>query len=144
MTAGAPLGRFHAGDVLHILDAFAIPLIVERRKVVRGTVPLFVNVGVAAFASLRLHKVFCRNVFAVPRLRGTRKELPAGAVAFAVHGLRGHMRIDDAIAVFPRDVADPPGASSNSTHQQRQNRKTGDSTGKASAKPAAPDNPRSR
>ena len=69
VATGAPFRGFHAGDVLHVFDAFAIPLIVEGRKVVGGTVPLFVNVGVAAFAGLRLHEIFCRNIFAVPRLR---------------------------------------------------------------------------
>src|SRR4030095_13020775 len=48
----APLRRSYAGDVLHVFDAFAIPLIVERGKMVGRAIPLLVHIFVAAFAGL--------------------------------------------------------------------------------------------
>ena len=50
VTAGAPLRRLRADDVLHVLDRFAVPLVVERREVVHRRVPLIVDVLVAAAA----------------------------------------------------------------------------------------------
>ena len=76
VATGAPFRGAHAGDVLHVLDALAIPLIVERRKVVHRTVPLGVNIGVAALAGLRFHEVLRRNVDVVFGLRGTWEEFP--------------------------------------------------------------------
>ena len=61
VAARAPFGGLHAGDILHVLDAFAIPLIVEGRKMMSGAVPLFVNVRVAALAGFRLHEIFRGN-----------------------------------------------------------------------------------
>src|SRR6267142_959409 len=45
MTAGTPFGRLNAVYILHVLDRLPVPLIVKRREVVHGGVPLFVNVG---------------------------------------------------------------------------------------------------
>src|SRR5271166_473242 len=51
----------------------------------RGTVPLFENVLVAALAGIRLHEEL-RGDFPLPcHLRRTRKEGSIGAVAFVVH-----------------------------------------------------------
>ena len=58
VATGAPFRRLHARDFLHVLDALAVPLVVERRKMVDGTIPLFVDVGVAALASIGLHEIF--------------------------------------------------------------------------------------
>ena len=57
VAAGAPFRWLHAGYILHVLDAFAIPRIVEGGEMVRGALPLLVDVGVAALAALRLHEV---------------------------------------------------------------------------------------
>ena len=85
VTASTPFGGFHPGDVLHVLNTFAIPLIVEGRKVMRRAVPLFVDVFVAPLASLRLHEIFRGNVFSVFGLRGTWEKFAGGTVAFTVH-----------------------------------------------------------
>src|SRR5262249_13687739 len=62
VAAGAPFGSFYTSNVLHVFDAFAVPLIVEGREVVGRAVPLPVYVAVAALAGLRLHEVFCGDV----------------------------------------------------------------------------------
>ena len=36
VAAGAPFGRLDTGYVLHVLDRFAIPLVIERGKMVHG------------------------------------------------------------------------------------------------------------
>src|SRR5258708_24891329 len=61
VAAGTPLGGADPGDLLHVLNALAVPLIIEGRKMMRGAIPLTIHVFMAAFASLRLHEVFCRN-----------------------------------------------------------------------------------
>ena len=58
MTACAPLGRPRALDVLHVLDTLAIPLIVERRKMMCRALPLLVDILMAALAGIRFHEVF--------------------------------------------------------------------------------------
>jgi hypothetical protein len=52
MTAGAPFGWRGSDDLLHVLDRTAVPLVVDRREVVGGGVPLFVNVAMASAAGL--------------------------------------------------------------------------------------------
>src|SRR5579862_5442559 len=74
VAAGAPLGRLHADHVLHVLDALAIPGVVERGKMMRGALPLLVDIGVAALAALRLREVGGRNLTVMQRLRRARKE----------------------------------------------------------------------
>ena len=90
VAAGAPLGRFNADCVLHVLDAFAIPGVVEGGEMVRGALPLFVDVGVAAFAALRLHKIRGRNLTVMQRLSGAGEEWARRSVAFVVHGGGGY------------------------------------------------------
>src|SRR5258708_39730380 len=101
MAAGAPFRRAHSGYVLHVLDALAIPLIVERREMMRGAGPLLVNVRVAALAGLRLHEIFRGNVAAIFGLRGAGEKLALRSVAFAVHGRSRHSRVRDAVLVLP-------------------------------------------
>src|SRR4029077_7340033 len=86
VAAGAPFGLFDAVDFLHVLDAFAIPLIVEGREVMHGALPLLVNVGVAAFAGLGIEEVVGGDVVAVFGLDGAGEEFAVGAVAFLIHG----------------------------------------------------------
>src|SRR5215468_8233013 len=81
MAAGTPSGRLHADDVLHVLDTFAIPLIIERRKPVGRTAPLFVNVRMATLARLRIHEELRWNTAAVACLYRTWKKLAIHAIA---------------------------------------------------------------
>ena len=108
VAAGAPFGRTHTGDFLHVLDALAIPLIVEGREMVHRAVPLFVDIRMAALASVRFHEVLRGNVAAMFGLRGAGEEFPLRAVAFRIHGFRRHQWIGDAIRVLPGDFARPP------------------------------------
>jgi hypothetical protein len=50
VTPGTPLRGPSADHVLHVLDRFAVPLVVERRKVVHRRVPLLVNIAMAPAA----------------------------------------------------------------------------------------------
>src|SRR5260370_15639063 len=108
MAARAPFGRLHAIDFLHVLNALAIPLIVEGRKMMHGALPLLVNVRVAAFAGLRLQKIVGRNVFSVDGLRRAGKEFSVRTVAFVFH--RGGRKRSDAqtTVTSPIDTAGPP------------------------------------
>src|SRR3977135_1123834 len=93
MPATAPLPRLRPRHVLHVLNALAIPLVVERRKVVRRTFPLFVNILVASLTNFRFHKVLAWNLAAPGTLRGTGEEWTRSAVAFLVHRSGRHVRI---------------------------------------------------
>src|SRR5206468_5871268 len=48
----APLRRLSTDDVLHVLDGLAIPLVVERRKMMGRRAPLFVDVAMTPPARL--------------------------------------------------------------------------------------------
>src|SRR6202795_2843018 len=109
VAAGAPFGLFYAVDFLHVLDAFAIPLIVEGGEVVHGALPLLVDVGVAALAGLGFQEIVGGDVFAVFGLHGAGKKFAAGAVAFLIHGGGGDGGIVDTVGISPGDGADPPG-----------------------------------
>ena len=61
VTAGAPLRGLCADDVLHILDRFSVPLIVERPEVMRRAVELIVDFFVTASAFLAGHEKRRRN-----------------------------------------------------------------------------------
>src|SRR5882762_1927582 len=52
---------------------------------VSRTVPLVVDIFVAALAGIRLHEELAGNLFSAVHLRGTGKKWAGGAVAFAVH-----------------------------------------------------------
>src|ERR1700687_2791475 len=108
MAASAPFRRAHAGDVLHILDALSVPLIIEGREVVRGAIPLLVNIGVAPFAGCRLHKEFGGNFSAIHGLGRTRKKRTGWTVTFTVHGGGRDGRIGNSISALPACLAEPP------------------------------------
>src|SRR5262249_17256384 len=55
-ASATPLRGLGAYTVLHVLNALAIPLIVERRKMVRRALPLFVDIGMTALAAVGLHE----------------------------------------------------------------------------------------
>src|SRR5271155_1632119 len=88
VAAAAPLRRLCANRILHVFDALAIPLIVERREMMRRTKPLIVDVLVAAFAGVGLHKELAGNFLTAVDLSRTRKEWAIRTVAFAIHGCR--------------------------------------------------------
>src|SRR5260370_39438578 len=52
---------------------------------VSRTVPLVVDIFVAALAGIRLHEELAGNFFSAIHLRGTGEKWAGGAVAFAVH-----------------------------------------------------------
>src|SRR6266481_7445342 len=110
MAACAPLGGLYADHVLHVLDAFAIPGVVERGKMVRGALPLLVDVGVAALAALRLHKVGGWNLTVMQRLCGAGEEWARRSVAFIVHGGGSYCGVFDAMVALPGHFAEPIGA----------------------------------
>src|SRR6266852_9100164 len=110
MAAAAPFRWLHAAHVLHVFNALAVPLVVERRKMMRRALPLFINVSVTTLAGLRLQKITRRNVFAIGGLRGTGEKLPVRAVAFLIHGSRRKRRILHSIRVLPQIRACVPTA----------------------------------
>ena len=85
VTTRAPLGSLDPGHVLHVLDGFSIPLIVEGRKMVHGRVPLLVDVRVAALAGLRGHEKVGRNGLSGCGGGRRRKERAVRSVTFFVH-----------------------------------------------------------
>jgi hypothetical protein len=95
VAAAAPLGGLGADHVLHVLNALAVPLVVEGGEAVGRTLPLLVDVGVAALAGFRLHEVLGFDEAAVGGLGRAGEEGAVGAVAFFVHGGGGQGRILD-------------------------------------------------
>ena len=90
VASAAPLRRLGADRILHVLDRLAVPLIVERRKVVRRTEPLVVDIFVAALAGVGLHEKLAGNFLLAVDLRRTGEERALGAVAFAIHVVGRH------------------------------------------------------
>src|SRR5437870_11422679 len=119
MAAGTPLGGTRASDFLHVLDALAVPLVVEGRKMMHRAVPLLIDVGMAALAGVGLHEVLRRNVAAMFGLRGAREEFSLRPIALAVHGFRRHERIGNTIRAFPGGFANPPRAGRDARGQKR-------------------------
>ena len=95
VAAGAPLRRLRADDVLHVLDRFAIPLVVERREVMRRRRPLLVDVAVAAAAHLARLKEARRDRAVDVRVRRRREERARGAGAFVLHPQRRRRGVHD-------------------------------------------------
>src|SRR5260370_32613936 len=102
----------------------------------RGAVPLLVNVRVASLAGLLLHEIFCGNVAAIFGLRGAGEKLALRSVAFAVHGRSRHSRIGNAVCVLPGDLAIPPGSSGDTCGQQEQACETEHALSRARAQPS--------
>ena len=124
VAARAPLRTLYPSHVLHVLDAFPIPLIVERRKVMRRAVPLLIHIPMATLACLRLHEIFRRDIFSVARLHRAREEFPARSIALSIHRLCGKRRILHAIRVLPRNVARPPCAAAQYRHRNQHRRES--------------------
>src|SRR6202521_423019 len=90
VASPAPLGRLSPNRILHILDALAIPLIVERREMMGRTEPLIVDVFMAAFAGVGFHEKLAGNFLSAMDLSRTWEEWPIGAIALAIHAGRRH------------------------------------------------------
>ena len=101
VAPAAPLRRLGADRILHVLDRLAIPLIVERRKMMRRTEPLVVDIFVAALAGVGLHEKLAGNFLLAVDLRGTGEKRAFGPIAFAVHVVGRHGGILDAGAGLP-------------------------------------------
>ena len=114
VAAAAPLGWLGADRVLHVLDALAIPLIVERRKMVHRTEPLVVDILVAALAGFRFHEELAGNLLAAIDLGRTGEKCAVRSVAFAVHAGRRHGRILNECPTQPARFAHIAGGKSES------------------------------
>ena len=101
VASAAPFRRLGADRVLHVLDRLAIPLIVERRKMMRRTEPLVVDVLVAALAGIGFHEKLAGNFLLAVNLRGTGKERAFRPIALAVHIVGRHRGILNAGARLP-------------------------------------------
>src|SRR6266852_4681012 len=73
---------------------------------VRRTVPLIVDILVAALAGIRLHEELAGNLFSAIDLRGTGEKWAGGAVAFAVHADGRKVGIFDASMLVPAGFAE--------------------------------------
>ena len=104
VAAGAPFRRLRAADVLHVLDRLAVPLVVERREVVRRRVPLVVDVLVTARAHGARHEEVRRDDAADVRVGRRRKERAVGTAPFLLHRQRRHERVLDAVRLAARRV----------------------------------------
>src|SRR5450755_1933258 len=119
VTSAAPFRRLGANPALHVLDALAVPLIVERRKVVSRAGPLLVNVGVAALARVGLHEKLAGNFLLAVNLGGAGEKVALRAVAFVVHGFGRVGRILDDCVILPASVARVPGRDGESGKQEK-------------------------
>src|ERR1700683_4440619 len=75
----------------------------------RRTLPLTVNIRVAAFATIGFREIASGNVYAARGLGGAWEERAARAVTFVVHRFRSDRRIIYAVRTLPWHSADPPG-----------------------------------
>src|SRR5580692_10072900 len=101
VASAAPLRRLGANRVLHILDALAVPLIVERREMMGRTEPLIVDVLVASFAGIGFHEELAGNFLSAVDLSGTKKEGPIWSVALAIHAGGWHRGILNTSLILP-------------------------------------------
>src|SRR4030095_7303548 len=56
MTTSAPFERLRPTHVLHVLNRFSVPLVVERSEMMGRRIPLIVNLFVTASAFLARHE----------------------------------------------------------------------------------------
>src|SRR5208283_2219529 len=104
VAAAAPERRLDADRVLHVLDGFPVPLIIERRHVVHRALPLIVNVSVTRAARLGIHEELRGDGLAVARGRGTGEKQAGWAAAFVFHAERGGRRVLNAGTRMRLDV----------------------------------------
>ena len=56
VTSCTPFGRFGSDNILHVLNRFSVPLVIERREVVNRGIPLVIDVTMTAPARLTCQK----------------------------------------------------------------------------------------
>ena len=96
VAASAPERRLDAVHVLHVLNRFAIPLVVERRHVVHRTLPLVIDVRMAGLAGFRVQEELRLDGLAIGGLRGAGKGQAALSPTFVLHAQRsGGGIVDD-------------------------------------------------
>jgi len=88
VASRAPFRWRGAGDVLHVLDRLSVPLVVERREVVRRGAPLVVDVLVAAAAGGARHEKVRRDHAAARGVGGRREERTVWPRALLLHRQR--------------------------------------------------------
>ncbi len=108
MASAAPFGGLGPHNVLHVFNAFSVPLIVERRKMMDRAIPLVVDVGVATLAAIGFHEELAGYMSAVDHLRRTREERAFWAIAFGVHGLGSDRRVPDDVGCQPASFTQCP------------------------------------
>src|SRR6516164_2887621 len=74
---------------------------------VRGALPLLVDVRVAALATLRFHEIAGGNLAVMKGLRGAGEEGTGRAVAFVVHGGGSYRGVFNTMAALPGHFAKP-------------------------------------
>ena len=118
VASTAPFRGLGADRVLHVLDRLAVPLIVERRKMVRRAEPLVVDIFVAALAGVGLHEKLAGNFLLSVDLRRTGKERTLRTVALAIHVVGRHGGILNSVARLPT-LADVAGTIADPRQGQR-------------------------
>ena len=105
VTTGAPFRGPRADHVLHVLDRLAVPLVVERRKMMCRRAPLLVDVAMTPCAALARHEEGGRDDALDVCVRGRGEEGPRGPGSFGIHRRRRGRRIRDAIRGPPPRLA---------------------------------------
>src|SRR5438270_9176520 len=100
MAACTPFGRLYTDHILHVLNAFPVPLVIERREMMHGARPLLVNVVMAALTGVRFHKILAWDRALMRCLGRAGKKRALGAISFSVHGER-RGRIRDSVRTKP-------------------------------------------
>src|SRR5579859_1478062 len=105
---------------------------------VHRAVPLRINVGVATLAGVGLHEVLRGDVDIVFGLSGAGEEFAGCAIPFAVHGVRRHQWVDNAIGprVAPADFAHEPESRGDGKSNEDKRGKTESLRGKGLPQPA--------
>ena len=104
VASGAPLRGLRPDRILHILDRFPVPLVVEGGEMMGRGVPLVVDLLVATRTRLRVHEKVRRNRPAGARRRRRWKEWTVRSLSrpLVLHRQRRGCRVDDIVAVGAR------------------------------------------
>src|SRR5205809_850019 len=108
VAAGAPLRWPRADYVLHVLDRLAIPLVVERREMMRRGIPLLVNVAMALPAGLAGEKEAGGDESSNIRVGRGRKERPFRTHSLLVHAIGHDHRVLNPIRLAPLRISTRP------------------------------------
>ncbi len=137
VATAAPFGGLGADRILHVLDTLAVPLIVERRKVMRGAIPFVVDILMAALARIGLHEEFAGNLLVAVNLRRAGEESTVWTVAFTVHAGGGIVGIFDSRTIQPASMAEVPRAIAESREQNKADAYPRERRSRARSHPAA-------